>query len=119
VGSGAYFLDMEDKGLGARNLDIPQLVPGGEPSNPNDRRDLPCSSSANPIDNTFPRSCADTPSQDVEQWSFAMRFRGGFEYYVTENVALHFGVTYVLPTGGTVKDFDYLTYDVFGLMYRF
>jgi opacity protein-like surface antigen len=125
VGSGAYFLDMEDKGLGARNLTIPQSTPGQPASDPNFRRDLPCASSTNPIDNSgldsngrF-RMCANTPPQDVEQWSFAMRFRGGFEYYATENVAIHSGITYVLPTGGTVKDFDYLTYDVFGILYRF
>jgi opacity protein-like surface antigen len=139
VGSGAYYLDVEDKGLGARNAVLPQYVVGYQPTPPNtpnfdqvndinerrSRLDLPCNSSSNPRDTSGldpdgrTRNCAGVPPFDIEQWSFAMRFRGGFEFYATENVVVHFGVTYVLPTGGRVKDFDYLTYDVFGIMYRF
>jgi len=125
VGSGAYYLDIEDKGLGSRNGSLRQAATPGDANNPRKRFDLPCARSNNPIDTSGLdvdgriRDCSGTQPFDLEQWSFAMRFRGGFEYYATENVAVSFGVTYVLPTGGRVKIFDFLTYDVFGITYRF
>jgi opacity protein-like surface antigen len=101
VGNGVYFLDIEDKGLGLRNRQLPQTFQqfSGRP------RDLP----------------ERPPGTDlsVEDWGYTLRFRGGVEYYATEHLAVTFGVSYVLPMAGRPKDFDFLTYDVFGLQYRF
>lgn len=45
------------------------------------------------------------------------RFGGGADFYVTENVVLHFSLEYVLPAA-SLNDFDYMSYGA-GLQYRF
>ena len=49
--------------------------------------------------------------------AFALRFGGGIDGYVTENVALTFDVSYVLPFQD-LKNFDYLSL-ILGVKYRF
>ncbi|MBW2418344.1 MAG: porin family protein [Deltaproteobacteria bacterium] len=48
---------------------------------------------------------------------FALRVGGGVDAYATENVAIGFDVTYVLPFGD-INDFDYLSL-ILGVKYRF
>ena len=48
---------------------------------------------------------------------FAARFGAGFDYCLTENFALNFDASYVLPTGA-VEDFDYVSIG-WGFQYRF
>ena len=48
---------------------------------------------------------------------FAARFGAGFDYCLTENFALNFDASYVLPTGA-VEDFDYVSVG-WGFQYRF
>jgi opacity protein-like surface antigen len=47
----------------------------------------------------------------------ALRFGGGMEAYVTENVAVAFDASYVLPTS-KVKNLNYLSLS-WGFLYRF
>jgi opacity protein-like surface antigen len=48
---------------------------------------------------------------------FAVRFGGGLDFYITENVVASAGVDYVLPTGD-VEDLDYVSFGA-GIQYRF
>jgi opacity protein-like surface antigen len=48
---------------------------------------------------------------------FAARFGAGFDYCLTENFALNFDASYVMPTGA-VEDFDYVSVG-WGFQYRF
>lgn len=53
----------------------------------------------------------------IDESDFAARFGGGLDLYLTENVALDFDASYVLPTGD-LEDFDYVSLG-WGLLYRF
>jgi opacity protein-like surface antigen len=57
------------------------------------------------------------PSISQRQTDFAARFGGGVDAYVTENVALNLGVTYVLPSG-QLSEIDHVSL-AWGVMYRF
>lgn len=59
----------------------------------------------------------DTGFGDTDETGFAARFGGGFDLYVTDNLALQASSSYVLPTGD-LKDFSYVSL-VFGIQYRF
>lgn len=48
---------------------------------------------------------------------FASRFGGGVDMYLTEDIALTFGASYVLPSGTPVKQYDYVSV-TWGVMYR-
>jgi opacity protein-like surface antigen len=55
---------------------------------------------------------------DEDEAGFAVRFGGGVDIYVTENVAVSVGVDYVLPGDDDLEDTDYVSYGG-GAMLRF
>lgn len=58
----------------------------------------------------------DTTSQEN---AFALRFGGGFDYYITENIVINTGFTYVYPFGDLQDKLDYFSMEVIGFQYRF
>jgi len=60
---------------------------------------------------------ADLPDLSDSSSGFAARFGAGLDYCLTENFALNFDASYVLPTGA-VEDFDYVSIG-WGFQYRF
>ena len=70
------------------------------------------------VDRSVPGSIlAGLPDLSDSASGFAARFGAGFDYYLTENFALNFDASYVLPTGA-VEDFDYVSVG-WGFQYRF
>ena len=57
--------------------------------------------------------------QDVKDLGFALRVGGGFEYAITEQIVLTLGASYVVPLSGRAQDFDYVSFEPFGLTWRF
>jgi opacity protein-like surface antigen len=49
---------------------------------------------------------------------FVFRFSGGLDFYITEKIVGYVGADYLLPAGGDLDDFDYVSYGA-GLQYRF
>lgn len=60
-----------------------------------------------------------TCGNDFEALGYALRIGGGLEYYMTESFVLTLGASYVLPLTGQVRDFDYVSFEPFGITYRF
>ncbi len=49
-------------------------------------------------------------SLDGRESSFAFRFGVGLDFYITEKIFTSLGADYLLPTGDSLEDFDYVSY---------
>ncbi len=58
-------------------------------------------------------------AKDVQDVGFALRVGGGIEYYITEQLVLNLGASYVIPISGRAQEYDYVSIEPFGLTWRF
>ena len=49
----------------------------------------------------------------------ALRTGGGLDFYITENVIMNTGVSYVYPFGALQNGLDYVSFELLGFQYRF
>ncbi|MCH2171681.1 porin family protein [Myxococcota bacterium] len=49
----------------------------------------------------------------------ALRAGGGLDFYITENVIMNTGISYVYPFGSLQDGLDYVSFELLGFQYRF